>query len=124
MFCCEQHLQDLKVPTSKLLKRISGSFLEELSLVISDDTNQICQFQVTSQILKQTAVHQNDDQTHTFLHGFTTEVYVIMGIRALGLPFVFLGRWQLAPDWTPGAEWEIKCVSVCVRVHTSSTGKG
>lgn len=90
----EQHLQDLKVSISKLLKRVSGSFLHELSLVIPDYTNQICQFQITSQMPKQTAMHQNDDQKHTFLHGFTTEVFVII-TRVLGLSFVFLARCQL-----------------------------
>lgn len=75
----------MKVFISTLLKRVSRCRFNELSLVIPDDTNQICQFQVTSQ--KQTAVHQNDDPKHTFLHGFIIEEFVIVTV---GIIFCYL----------------------------------
>lgn len=52
---------------SRLLKCVSGCRFGELSLVIPDDTNQICQFQIASEMPKQTAKNQNDDEkTHLF----------------------------------------------------------
>lgn len=71
---------------------------------------------------KQKAMHRNDDPKHTFLRAFTTEVFVIVTIRVLGLTFLLLARWKLCYWQQTGCLGLSGRLGVCLCAHAHQLG--